>query len=117
MKTGIDIVDINRFIDVNDAFINKVYCQEERNYIYNKNNSKETMAGIYAAKEAFLKAVNVGILNGIAFSDICVCHDDNSRPYLKLYGNALDKLNEFGNNNDIYIINTKTTVVAICIIW
>ena len=55
-----------------------------------KKNPPElnTMAGLYASKEAVLKAIGVGVNNGIGFKDVEVLHDDQGAPFIVLYGKA-----------------------------
>ena len=61
MKTGIDIVEIQR-IDLlinthGDKFLNKVFTASEQNYCDTAANASEKYAGRFAAKEAIRKAL------------------------------------------------------------
>ena len=40
---------------------------------------------MYAAKEAFLKALGVGLTGGVALSDIGVAHDERGCPILRAF--------------------------------
>ena len=55
IKTGVDIVYIPKFENLmkNETFIKKVFHTSEH-----KNYKSESLAGIFAAKEAFFKALN-----------------------------------------------------------
>jgi phosphopantetheine--protein transferase-like protein len=94
MGIGTDIVCIIRFekLITNNAFMNKNFLPSELEYIKSKNNNLATIAGIYASKEAFLKAIKMGI-NNYQLKDIEICHDNNNAPYISLH-------NELGNNID-----------------
>jgi len=58
---GIDIVEVSRIGDVFDKygkrFLNKVFTENEISYILGKRGFKESLAGRFAAKEAFMKAM------------------------------------------------------------
>ena len=47
MNIGIDIVECKR---VANLISNKVFSQSELNYIHSKNDSLQTVAGMFAAK-------------------------------------------------------------------
>ncbi|HBA55772.1 holo-ACP synthase [Syntrophorhabdus aromaticivorans] len=57
---GIDIVDISRIGDVvkkyGDKFLSRVFTQQELEYAGKKRRMYESLAGRFAAKEAFIKA-------------------------------------------------------------
>lgn len=82
MGCGVDLVLIERFNNISESFINKYFTINEIDYINRKNKSAETIAGIYAAKEAFLKAIGVAF-NKYALKDIEILHD-NGRPYFNI---------------------------------
>ena len=90
ISNGIDIVKISRFKNlINDKFfMNKNFNEKEIKYI---NNNIETLAGLYASKEALLKALKKGI-NNYNLKDIEVIHDSNKAPSFIFY-NELEKLN------------------------
>jgi len=58
---GIDIVDIARIKNVmeryGERFLNKVFTDEEIRYTQGKRRVQESLAGRFAAKEAFMKAM------------------------------------------------------------
>ena len=94
MKNGIDIVEIKKFEDLksNENFMNKTFTENEINYFIKTNYNTATIAGIYAAKEAFLKAIKKGI-NTYSLKDIEIIHDIFNAPIIKLH-NELDRLIE-----------------------
>jgi holo-[acyl-carrier protein] synthase len=61
MKVGTDIVEIARIPADNLAFINGVLSPEERLILEKRTNKAEFIAGRFAAKEAFLKALGTGL--------------------------------------------------------
>lgn len=106
MSTGIDIVLINRFANINDAFLNKYFTNLEREYI---NNHINTLAGIFAAKEAIIKAIGMGIGN-ISLKNIEINHDELGKPFVRLY----NELNQY-NSTDFAISISHDGEYAIAI--
>lgn len=92
MKNGIDIVLIKKFNELKDnsIFMEKTFTNEEINYFIKTDYNINTIAGIYAAKEAFLKAIKKGI-NSYPLKDIEVMHDIFGSPIIILH-NELDRL-------------------------
>ena len=85
---GIDVCDIARMEELlkDGRFLARFFSMEEQEYIENKGRgTAQTMAGIFAAKEALVKALGTGFTEG-QLADICVLHDKNSAPYYDLRG-------------------------------
>ena len=59
LNNGVDIVYISRIEklmrDKKDRFYNRIFTPDEIKYIEEKNHSPQTVAGIFAAKEAISK--------------------------------------------------------------
>jgi holo-[acyl-carrier protein] synthase len=101
MKVGIDIVEVERFTNFN---YRGIFSPAESEYIRGKNDSPETIAGLYSAKEAYFKAVGTGIIKS-KMPEIEISHDANGKPYYKNMPAA-----------SLSISHTKTAAVAVCII-
>lgn len=84
MRAGIDTILIGRFEKLQKKFIDKAFTTNEQEYVKTRKNMAETYAGLYACKEAFLKALEVGILNGIPLTDIEVLHFESGAPYVNI---------------------------------
>ena len=78
---GIDICDISRFVNMKniDKFLEKYFNESEREYIEKFERKYESIAGIFSAKEAFVKAVGTGF-GKIKLKDIEVTHNFLGRP-------------------------------------
>ena len=89
MRLGTDIIEIERIkkaIDRSERFRQRVYTEREIAYCESKRTgSYQSYAGIYAAKEAFLKALGTGLRYG-SWHDIEVCHDEFGAPSLSITG-------------------------------
>ncbi len=86
ISNGIDLVKVNRFDDLknNSTFMNNTFTESEMKYIEKTQYNNSTIAGLFAAKEAFLKAIDMGINNSLL--DIEIIHDNNNSPSIKLNG-------------------------------
>lgn len=106
IKTGIDIVEINRFAEMKnlDEFLKRVFSRRERGYFSEKSNPYESIAGHFAAKEAFSKYMGTG-MRGFAWRDIEVLHDELSKPYIRFMGK--------NSSVDLSISHSKTHAVAV----
>lgn len=86
MKVGCDIVYIPRFKKVigrTPGIRRRIFLPEEE-----KDASPEHLAGIFAAKEATMKAI--GIPAG-RWHDIEIDYYESGRPKIKLVGNSVSK--------------------------
>ena len=67
-------------------FLERYFAQEEREYIQDRGRmAAASMAGIYAAKEALVKALGTGFFS-THLEEICVLHDHLGQPYFDLRG-------------------------------
>jgi holo-[acyl-carrier protein] synthase len=94
---GVDLCGIARMEKhaADERFLRRFFSEEERAYIAGKGASAaQSLAGIFAAKEALTKALGTGIVGSLA--DICVLHDDHGAPYYELRGDYLRLAGERG---------------------
>lgn len=87
MKLGNDIIEIERIrqaIERSSSFVERVYTPHEIDYCESRNKGRyESFAGIYAAKEAFIKALGTGMRHG-SWQDIEIYHDELGVPLIRL---------------------------------
>lgn len=87
MKLGNDIIEIERIrqaIERSSSFVERVYTPHEIDYCESRNKGRyESFAGIYAAKEAFIKALGTGMRHG-SWQDIEIYHDELGAPLIRL---------------------------------
>ncbi|MES2850554.1 MAG: holo-ACP synthase [Bacteroidota bacterium] len=114
---GIDLVDIKRFessLRRND-FIKRCFSQSEIHY-YNKTKKAAFLAGRFAAKEALVKALGTGLIEGISFSDIEIVKLPSGAPQIKLKDSVANLADNLGIKRWlISISHTKTMATAIVI--
>jgi len=104
MEVGIDIVKIDRIKNIEniDGFLKKYFTPNEIDYVNSKNNKFETIAGLYACKEAILKALKIGISNGINLKELEISHDNNKAPVVEIDAKLMSFLMKF-NANEIKV--------------
>lgn len=89
MAIGIDIVDMSRIRNI-ERLSKFILSNEEIEIYQQKNNKIEFLAGRFAAKEAFLKAMHTGI-GTISFKKISIVYDPISgAPELHFDGKVYD---------------------------
>jgi len=90
--TGIDIVNIERIEGVmarwGGFFLDRVFTEREINWCQQRTRPAECFAIRFAAKEAFLKAIGLGLRNGIHWTDIEVENDPMGKPLFSFHRKA-----------------------------
>ncbi len=87
---GTDIIEINRIenaITRTTSFFGKIFTTNEIAYFESKNNRVETIAGVFAAKEAVSKALGTGF-RSFSPRDIEITPDQLGRPTVCLLNGA-----------------------------
>ncbi|WP_297990901.1 holo-ACP synthase [Anoxybacillus sp.] len=84
---GIDIVDLSRIahlLERQPKFIERVLTDNERMRFFELSSKRkiEFVAGRFAAKEAYAKALGTGIGVHVSFSDVEVKNDEYGKPYI-----------------------------------
>jgi holo-[acyl-carrier protein] synthase len=88
---GADIVDVARLersLRRSSAFAAEVFSDDERRYCECQKRPPLHYAARFAAKEAFLKALGIGVLSGVSLRDIEVIRDAGGRPAFRLGDSA-----------------------------
>ena len=111
---GLDLCEISRMEKLlgNERFLNRFFTEEEIRYIRTKGqNAAQTMAGIYAAKEALSKALGTGI--SFELKEAGVFHNEAGMPGYRLSGKA----EELGRGDHFFLSITHDggTAAAVCI--
>lgn len=116
---GVDICSISRMEELclNQRFKDRVFTAKEQQYACNRGVFKaSSLAGMFAAKEAFSKAVGTGI-GKVSFLDVEVLHENSGKPVVATHGNAKKILENIGAKNIfVSISHEKDNAVAIVIL-
>jgi holo-[acyl-carrier protein] synthase len=100
---GFDLVQVSRIKDAlrrwGERFQNKVFTPGEIRYCLEKKNPAPHFAARFAAKEAFVKALGIGIRRGVHWKDVEVQRGPLGRPVLKIHGRAVEICRNEGLEN------------------
>lgn len=92
---GIDIIETERIAQLLErkeaSFIQRIFTEQERSQIpLNDRRKVEYLAGRFAAKEAFSKALGTGIGASLHWHEIEILTDLQGKPYIK-YTNRISE--------------------------
>ena len=90
---GVDIIQNSRIKKAikNKSFVNRIFTKSEISSSKIRNYKTNYFAKRFAAKEAFIKSIGIGIRKGINFKDIYVINDKSGKPNIKFS----NKINNF----------------------
>ena len=81
---GTDVVELDHFTEVVDrsrpGFLERLFTQREIEHCERFKDRMASYAAIFAAKEAFLKALRTGLAPGIRWTDIEIIHETSGAP-------------------------------------
>ena len=111
---GIDLVDVKRIEDAvkkRNNFLERIYTQEEIRMNPRGEFRFQELAGRFAVKEAFFKAIKSGWRRGVTFNDVIVLNEPSGAPYIKLTGRAKEIAQSLGVNK-IFVSISHTDELA-----
>lgn len=116
---GNDIVEIERIqkgIERSPRFLDKLLTLAERErVVVGEYYAYESIAGLFAAKEAVSKALGTGFVT-FETRDIEVLKDEKGKPFIKLYGGARAIAKELEISSvHVSISHTKTYATAFAV--
>lgn len=116
IETGVDAVEIARVAKSlrREGFLRRFFSEEEQAYFQSRNGAPQTVAGHFAAKEAFSKAMGTG-LSGFELREVGVVHDGRGKPHFALAG-AAERL-AAGWSLSLSITHTADTATAFVVAW
>ena len=91
---GVDIAEIDRveaaITRFGQAFVERVFTEEERRYCERHKSKFERYAARFAAKEAAMKALGTGWRHGVRWRDIEVRNAASGKPGIYLTGKSAE---------------------------
>jgi holo-[acyl-carrier protein] synthase len=117
---GVDHVSVEELRRViskgGDNVIQRIFSKSEYNYCMNKANPYQCLAARFAAKEAFMKAIGLGI-GDIPMNGIIIKNDDNGKPYISVKNIIYKELNKrFIDNVLVSLSHIELSAVAIVLL-
>jgi len=116
---GIDITEIKKIEESirSETYQRKVFTLAELKAVDGFKNKAEHLAGKFAAKEAFMKAIGAGIRQEVWFLQIQILNDEFGKPYINVSGEAEKRLQERGAKHiHISISHSGGMAVAVVIL-
>jgi holo-[acyl-carrier protein] synthase len=95
---GVDLVEVDRMrrtLARTPALVERLFTDAERAYCERRRDPTERFAARFAAKEAVMKALGVG-LGAVGWHEVEVVRAESGRPSLALTGRAADLAAELG---------------------
>ncbi|MHC4134665.1 MAG: holo-ACP synthase [Planctomycetota bacterium] len=116
---GLDLVEIERIEGLlerhGDGFTRRILHPDEDATRLAHRDGPAHLAGLFAAKEAVMKALGTG-MTGAGFTEIGILRQPAGRPYVVLRGGALARAEELGIEEwHISITHSKTSAAAMAV--
>lgn len=113
---GLDMCEIarmERLLAKDSSFLQRYFTAEEQAYILSRSKTAaQSMAAMFAAKEALLKAMSIGLGGGLSLNDICIAHTEQGQPYYVLLGPAAEKLQALGGSRALLSLTHEAGIAA-----
>lgn len=114
LRTGIDLCEISRMTRLleKETFLRRVLTEGERQYLAGKGKvAAASLAGLWAAKEAVLKALGTGI--SLPMTEVEILHGENGRPECALHGRAAELAE--GAEVSVSVTHEAGMAAAVCV--
>ena len=114
---GIDLCEISRMEKLLEEgrFLERFFSAEEQTYIRDRGRmAASSMAGIFAAKEALVKALGTGFTD-TSLSDIRVLHEKSGAPYFALTGSIAGHMSQ-KNITSLHLSITHEAGIAAAVV-
>ena len=114
---GTDIVEIDRISNAikKEFFLKKAFNDSEIDMAVGRNRDS-FLAGNFATKEAFVKALGTGF-RGVELKDLAVLRDELGKPFIKICNNLNRHLQGIDENKiHVSISNTDSLAIAMVVI-
>ena len=117
---GVDLVKMPRIqaaIETwGERFQEKIFTEAEQAFCLSKTRPTRYWAMRFAAKEAFSKAIGLGMRQGIRWKDIEVTHNAFGKPELLLHGRAREICIQAGIKNSFLTLTDEAEMAVAVVI-
>ena len=96
---GTDIVEVDRIAPFLDtaSMRDKIFTKQEQTYLSGRGHRYVTAAGMWAAKESYIKASGE---RHKPMNEIEVMHDDDGKPFLAIHGENVQWIKNVSISNE-----------------
>ncbi len=119
-RIGLDAVDIERFrvaLARTPTMRDRLFVAEELAYVAPKSDPVPSLAARFAAREAVMKALGLG-LGSFGFHEVWVTRADSGAPSLVVTGRAAELAAERGITSwGLSLTHTDTLALAVAQAW
>jgi holo-[acyl-carrier protein] synthase len=117
---GIDLCEIHRIEEAlgrhGERFLIRLFREGEIRRRPGSRRFAEHVAGLFAAKEAAMKALGTG-MRGVAFSEIGITRRPGGPPQIAFFGRARDRAEALGvGAAHVTITHSETTAAAVVLL-
>jgi holo-[acyl-carrier protein] synthase len=114
---GIDIVDIHEMDESlrEEGFKQRIFTTAEIMSVQRYRYQVEHLAGKFAAKEAFIKALGAAIPENVTFKQIELLNDDTGKPYIEVSGEASKRLEDC-EAKQIHVSVSRSDGMAVAVV-
>lgn len=122
---GTDIVEISRIKKLveqySQTFLDRIFTKREQERAQSTAFPAASYAKRFAAKEAFVKALGLGLTEGMSWTEIEVVNTVSGQPTLEIHGKAADIIKKLSSkeqqlNVHVSLSDTKDTAHAFVIV-
>jgi len=118
IAVGVDLVNVPRFAKAlarwGDRLKTRLFSPAElADYCGREDYNNENLASVFAAKEAFLKALGTGLADGISWHDVQVVNDPAGAPGYAISGRAGEL---FRGNSALSLAHEGDYAIAVCVL-
>jgi holo-[acyl-carrier protein] synthase len=116
---GVDVVSVPRLSALVERYgkraKERLFTPRELADCERRAAPADCLAGRFAAKEAFLKALGTGLASGVRWGDMAIRSDHRGRPELVLSGKARERLREVGGDG-VHVSLSHDAGVAVAVV-
>ena len=117
---GVDLVRISRIEAImarwQNRFVRRVFTNHEIDTCRQRSSQASAFALRFAAKEAFSKALGLGMRKGVKWREIEVFNYRSGKPGLRLYGTSADICHKKGISNVYLSLSDEGDYVAAMVV-
>ena len=120
-RVGVDLVDVASFerrFDGRDEVLAQIFTPAELAYALGQHRPWPHLAARFAAKEATLKALGIGLAGGITWRDVEVTRDEAGMPSLLFHDAMAPALAREGlARGSVSLSHTEDHAVAVVLLY